>query len=465
MAKFEKQRIEEFTNEEIRSQPETMASMQQRVHEADQATGMKSAIVYLMVQSEEGAEQGIDIVVIPGEPQYPPIHRFQPVNLKELSKEVNNFRAGVTNAQRAKAFKIPAQRLHYVIIRPITEILTNLGVNHLHLVVDHELQVIPMSALSNGSEFLIERFSLSVSPSFSLTQTTPLNQEEQEVTALGETKFDHARPLSGAGPEVIDINNIESVIIPEEFLFHLENLKQYLQEQGFEPTIQAQLENSLVHLNRIQRILGKAVRYPQELEKVNEALQVNFGEKPASQILHIATHGLARGGDKSFLTTRPGKITIKDLLEMDFSAIEMVVFSACQTIIDDSSNSPPNLDQDQEFGISGAILQQGAESAIGSFWQVSDMGTMAMMKTFYQILSEKRGLTRAQVLQEAQLAMMEGRVEFRNNYLVYKPKASAEQPNPKPIVELLPKHLPENWNQTFEHPYFWSAFELVGNAY
>lgn len=69
-----------------------MASMQQRVHEADQATGMKSAIVYLMVQNEEGVEKSIDIVVIPGDPQYSPIHRFMPVNFKDLFREIRDLR-------------------------------------------------------------------------------------------------------------------------------------------------------------------------------------------------------------------------------------------------------------------------------------------------------------------------------------------------------------------------------------
>ncbi|MGB3695444.1 MAG: CHAT domain-containing protein [Spirulinaceae cyanobacterium] len=83
--------------------------------------------------------------------------------------------------------------------------------DHLHLVLDQELQTMPVSALSNEDEFLIERFSLSVSPSFSMTQTTPFNEEGPESTALGETTFNDLAPLPFVLPEVMHINNLEGV--------------------------------------------------------------------------------------------------------------------------------------------------------------------------------------------------------------------------------------------------------------
>ncbi|MGC1248868.1 MAG: CHAT domain-containing protein [Spirulinaceae cyanobacterium] len=462
---FELQRIKEFNNQEIANDPETMASMQQRIHAADQATGMKSAIIYLMVQNEEGAEQGIDIVVIPGDPQYPPIHRFKPIDWRDLQKRLINFRATATNSSRRTAFEGPAQLLYTAMIKPIEKTLSNIGVNHLHLVLDQELQTMPVSALSNEHEFLIERFSLSVSPSFSMTQTTPLNQESPEITALGETTFNGPAPLPFVLPEVMHINNLEGITIPKEYLFNLANLQKYLQEQEVEPNIQAQLGSLLPRLNRIQDILGQAVQqHPQGGEKVQEALKLGLGEEVASQILHIATHGEAKGGDHINLSTRQGEINIQELIELDFSAIEMVVFSACESLVDNNSGSSSNLAKDREFGLGGAMWSQGTESAIGSLWRVSDEGTMAMMRTFYRILSEQRGLTRAQILQEAQLAMIEQRVKIKSNSLIYRPKASAEEPNPKLIAQLLPNNLSIQ-DQNFEHPYYWSAFELLGSAY
>lgn len=146
----------------------------------------------------------------------------------------------------------------------------------------------------------------------------------------------------------------------------------------------------------------------------------------------------------------------------------MVVISGCDGLLDKASDSPQNHNQqdpDSEFGIGGAILKQGAESILSSLWLVEDVSTMSMMRTFYQILSQKRGLTRAQVLQEAQLAMIEERVFIENNgtLFVYKPKPTEEEPNPQPITRNVPKTQVPFWN--FQDPYFWSAFELLGNAY
>ncbi|MGB7518629.1 MAG: CHAT domain-containing protein [Spirulinaceae cyanobacterium] len=423
VAQFEKQRIEEFTNEEIASAPETMASMQQRIHAADQATGMKSAIVYLMVQSEEGADQGIDIVVIPGDPQYSPIHRFKPVDVSELQAQLTQLRRKII--QFSGGYEPLAQQLYITMIKPVKETLSNINVNHLHLVLDQELQTIPIAVLSDGNDFLVQKFSLSVSPSFSLTETKPMNQENIETTAYGQSEFLKGRDIPAVVPEVNQINGVEDTEIPEENQFNLDNLENYLQEQG-----------------------------------------VAVDKEQASQILHIATHGEAIGGDKSYLQTREREINIQELRErgLDFSAIEMVVLSGCEGLIDNASGLSQNLDEDREFGIGSVIWQQGAESVVGSLWQVSDEGTMVMMKVFYQILSEQKGLTRAQVLQEAQLAMIEGRARIEKPYFVYEPKTLGEEVNSQVIKKLLPSNIPLQ-NQTFEEPSYWSAFELLGNAY
>ena len=135
--------------------------------------------------------------------------------------------------------------------------------------------------------------------------------------------------------------------------------------------------------------------------------------------------------------------------------MSLVVLSACKSLVGDA---------DREFGLGGAIWEQGSESTFGSLWTVSDPGTMAMMKIFYEILSQDLGLTRAQLLQEAQLAMLELRVEIKAKQLVYK-TPSQEGEDQKTINRPLPPSLQHLGDQTFEKPYYWSAFELLGNAY
>jgi len=68
------------------------------------------------------------------------------------------------------------------------------------------------------------------------------------------------------------------------------------------------------------------------------------------------------------------------------------------------------------------FITKGAKSVVVTLWQVDDAATGQLMETFYSGLKDKRG--KADCLQEAQKNLI----------------ASEE----------------------FTHPYYWSAFELIG---
>jgi CHAT domain-containing protein len=95
--------------------------------------------------------------------------------------------------------------------------------------------------------------------------------------------------------------------------------------------------------------------------------------------------------------------------------VELLTLSACQTAEGDD-RSP--------LGLTGVAIQSGARSALGSLWPVSDQATQRLLTGFYRHLLDP-ALSKAESLQRAQR-------------------------------ELLAE--PE-----FRHPFFWSAFILVGN--
>jgi CHAT domain-containing protein len=73
----------------------------------------------------------------------------------------------------------------------------------------------------------------------------------------------------------------------------------------------------------------------------------------------------------------------------------------------------------------------GAKAAIASLWQVSDGGTQTLMEAFYNVLQDPK-LTKAEVLAKAQRSM----INQKNT---------------------------DN-TQSFNHPYFWSPFIIIGNG-
>jgi CHAT domain-containing protein len=122
---------------------------------------------------------------------------------------------------------------------------------------------------------------------------------------------------------------------------------------------------------------------------------------------------------------------------------ELLVLSACQTAVGD---------QDVELGFAGLAIQSGVKSALASLWYISDRGTLALMSEFYQQL--KTASTKAEALQKAQVAMIQGKVRLQQGELLISRGEVA-----------LPPSLVSNTEEDLSHPYYWSGFTLIGNPW
>ncbi|MEQ8536702.1 MAG: CHAT domain-containing protein, partial [Coleofasciculus sp. D1-CHI-01] len=176
----------------------------------------------------------------------------------------------------------------------------------------------------------------------------------------------------------------------------------------------------------------------------------NLKQARASQpfgILHLATHGEFKPGkpSNSYIQFWHTRLTLDKLreLKLDNPPIELMVLSACRSALGD---------EEAELGFTGLAVQAGVKSALGSLWYVSDTGTLGLMTTFYQQL--KQAPIKAEALRQAQVAMMRGEVELDGDELV----------TPAARVDL-PEELRNQGNIDLTHPYYWSAFTLVGNLW
>jgi CHAT domain-containing protein len=176
----------------------------------------------------------------------------------------------------------------------------------------------------------------------------------------------------------------------------------------------------------------------------------NLKQARASQpfgILHLATHGEFKSGkpSNSYIQFWNTRLTLDKLreLQLDNPPVELMVLSACRSALGD---------EQAELGFTGLAVQAGVKSALGSLWYVSDTGTLGLMTTFYQQL--KQAPIKAEALRQAQLAMMRGEVELDGNELV----------TPSARISL-PEALLNQGSINLTHPYYWSAFTLVGNPW
>jgi CHAT domain-containing protein len=97
------------------------------------------------------------------------------------------------------------------------------------------------------------------------------------------------------------------------------------------------------------------------------------------------------------------------------------------------------------LGFGYQIQKTGARAAIASLWTVDDGGTEVLMSTFYTLLSSGK-LTKAQALQQAQIALITGK------FSQLTPQQTTN--NPSPVSQ-----------DNLSHPYYWAPFILIGNGF
>ncbi|NEO85351.1 MAG: CHAT domain-containing protein [Spirulina sp. SIO3F2] len=165
------------------------------------------------------------------------------------------------------------------------------------------------------------------------------------------------------------------------------------------------------------------------------------------QIVHLATHGNFQPGniDNSYIQFWDDQLNLRQIEGLNWSMadVELLVLSACQTALGNPSVG---------YGFAGLAVQAEAGAAVAGLWSANDAATMALMREFYRQLG--LGQPKGEALRQAQLALLQGTVRLVDKQLVGSDKAV-----------LLPPELQELGDRTFWHPYYWSAFTLIGNPW
>ncbi|MEA5596590.1 CHAT domain-containing protein [Rivularia sp. UHCC 0363] len=233
-------------------------------------------------------------------------------------------------------------------------------------VLDGILRNIPMSALYDGQQYLIEKYAVTLSPGLQLMQGTSLksNNIKAVVAGISEARSGFS-PLPGVKSEVKEISE---------------------------------------KVNSTSTLLN---------EKLTEASLATKIKNGSANVVHLATHGqFSSRLDDTFLLTWDGQINIKELSELlrnrqssQSQNIDLLVLSACDTAAGDNR---------AVLGLAGLAIKSGARSTIASLWPVKDQATVALMNSFYENLL-KPGTTKAQALRQAQVELMKN-TDFRQPF-------------------------------------------------
>jgi CHAT domain-containing protein len=289
--------------------------------------------------------------------------------------------------------------LHKVLFAPVQQALIDSGTEVVMLNLDGFLRYVPFAALHDGDGYLVERFAFSLYSAAVPTQFETPDRTDVRTAGFGVTA---AHPGFAALPGVR--RELETIFGQSGVL-----AGQTALDSGFD-------ERSLK-----KTLLGKP------------------------SILHIASHFNLLPGqeDDSFLLLGDGShlplSKIRKTRALRFQGVDLLTLSACQTA---RGGDGAEID-----GFGATAQLNGAGAVMASLWPVSDAATPILMRAFYAGLMEK-GLDKAEALRQAQIAML------RTKEVVLaqtdRTAKALDAPAPAPKMGL-------------EHPYFWSAFVLMGN--
>jgi CHAT domain-containing protein len=131
-------------------------------------------------------------------------------------------------------------------------------------------------------------------------------------------------------------------------------------------------------------------------------------------VLHLGTHFSLRPGNinRSFLVLGDGsRLTLDVLGALDFSGLDLVTLSACQTAMGGGRTE----DGREIEGLSAVVQQRGARRVVASLWEVEDESTAELMRVLYQRFAAQKS-DPAEALQEAQRALRALTVSGKHPY-------------------------------------------------
>ncbi len=331
------------------------------------------------------------------------VEREIDLNANDLRRDIGNLLA---NVARRRDINADSQKLFETLLRPVVAVARAAGARRLVLWPDDALRYLPFSLLRDGDRFLVDEFSLQLFTADASAQPRAEANSTLTIRGLGVTKslggFSAlpavADELCGivagpiAGLEVTPTNCLQPA------------------DAGGPATGRGQLRgaafvNASFDAARVDKLLTEPLDF---------------------SVLHWGTHFHLRPGNaiRSFLLLGDGgQLTVDHLAQLNFSGVQLMTLSACQTALGGAVTE----DGREVEALSTLMQKRGARRVIASLWRVDDFSTSLLMREFYRQLGG-HAANSARALQAAQ------------RYL---------------------RRLEVNGQHPYQHPYFWSGFSLA----
>jgi CHAT domain-containing protein/Flp pilus assembly protein TadD len=326
------------------------------------------------------------------------VAREYTITAGELNTKVAAYRDALLDPHSDVVPK--AQELYQILVGPVAKDLEGAQATTLMWSLDGVLRYIPLAALHDGHEYLVEKYRNIVFTPASIPELAARPTVTQwSGLAMGVSK-------SYGGMSTLPA-------VPAE-------LHAIIRETGTAEstgvmTGHTMLDDTFTEDNLKQALLQK---YP---------------------LIHIASHFVfGAGNDTDSYLLLGGKeaggqrLTLAELNadpDISFNDVELLTLSACNTAL-----SIPG-DGREVDGLGILAQRKGAKAVMATLWSVYDPSTSALMQSFYRNWTTGSQLSKAEALRRAQVALLHGGTD--------QPASGVKLP--------------------YAHPYYWAPFILIGN--
>ncbi len=407
--------------------------MQKALRDLNRQTGQKAVAVYTLV----GEDNFRALIVSPDGIKAV----STPISATELNKKALKL-WGLLQSERYDP-TILSEQIYDVVLKPLEAELPK-DTKTIMWSLDGNLRYLPMAALWDGKQYLVERYN-----NVNFTRA-----DGERMTRAVNTKW------TGTGFGSSNAQTVE--LLGDRISFNAL------------PGVSEELRQVFKQTTSKTGILAGEVLPDKQFTKTGFLASLKL-HRP---VVHIASHFSFRPGDeeRSFLLLGDGTaFTLNDMKAETnlFQNVDLLTLSACNTAATQADANGREVD-----GFAELAQRLGAGAVMATLWSVADNSTPALMKDFYD-LKLNRNLNKAEALRQAQMALITGSSEA-------KPVATRSDSPPVEIVIVKKpddkKQFTKNtrsdvvyfnaqeaplWDKSkhppFAHPFYWSPFVLIGN--
>jgi CHAT domain-containing protein len=256
------------------------------------------------------------------------------IEAKQLQTLIEKWRSALEDIS-SESYLSLSPSLYNLLIRPMEKDLAASSPASIIFINDGILNNVPMAALHDGKNFLIEKYAISYS--------------------LGLNPIANRKDIG---------NNLKTLAfgltVPKNGFPALANVKQ--------------------EIDGVKKLVAGSQLLDREFTRENFQQKI----KKDYPIVHIATHARFGGSiDGTFIQAFDREISLTELEEILSSSqqpIELLVLSACQTA---AGNDRAVL------GLAGVAARSRISNVVGSLWAVNDAQTVGLIEDFYKSLRSK----------------------------------------------------------------------------